>query len=99
MRGVDGVLAPGSRTRSTPCRAIAANNKANARAARYATTKRNSHHGRDGMLNRSAIVLAAALCLIGAGAQAFDDAQYPNLKGQWQRARAPMPNPGQGPFD
>jgi hypothetical protein len=32
-------------------------------------------------------------------AVAFDGAKYPDLKGQWLRARAPMPNPGQGPFD
>src|SRR5947209_16108700 len=30
--------------------------------------------------------LFAAL-MAGSGAQAFDDAQYPNLKGQWIRAR------------
>ena len=31
----------------------------------------------------------AALAMTTAGAQAFDDAKYPNLKGQWTRARAP----------
>ncbi len=36
------------------------------------------------------IVLAiAALCLTVVGAQAFDDAQYPDLKGQWNRAPVP----------
>ena len=30
-----------------------------------------------------------AAVMIGSGAQAFDDAQYPNLKGQWVRARPP----------
>jgi hypothetical protein len=33
------------------------------------------------------------------GARAFDDAQYPNLKGQWLRARPPAGVTGQGPFD
>src|SRR5882757_6495195 len=51
------------------------------------------------MLNRSAIALAAALCFISIGAQAFDDAMYPNLKGQWLRARPPAGVRGQGPFD
>jgi hypothetical protein len=45
------------------------------------------------------IALAAALCVTMAGAAAFDDAKYPNLKGQWLRDRAPIANPGQGPFD
>ena len=33
-----------------------------------------------------ATALAAALMIIAGGAQAFDDAKYPNLKGQWRRA-------------
>src|SRR5262249_32921497 len=40
-----------------------------------------------------AIVLAATLCT--ADAQAFDDAQYPDLKGQWIR----ISPPGQPAFD
>jgi hypothetical protein len=36
-----------------------------------------------------AIVLAAALLIGTAGAQAFDDAKYPNLKGQWNRIGSP----------
>ncbi len=32
------------------------------------------------------IVLAAALCVPFAGAQAFDESKYPDLKGQWVRA-------------
>jgi hypothetical protein len=47
--------------------------------------------------------LAASLFLIdGAligGARAFDDSLYPNLKGQWIRARPPAGVTGQGPFD
>src|SRR5258708_28235861 len=39
--------------------------------------------------------LLATVC----GAWAFDDAQYPNLKGQWLRARPPAGVTGQGPFD
>jgi hypothetical protein len=54
------------------------------------------------MLSRSsigAIALVAALFTTVAGAWAFDDAQYPNLKGQWLRARPPAGVTGQGPFD
>jgi hypothetical protein len=57
------------------------------------------------MLSRSsigAIALAASMALISVtidGAQAFDDALYPNLKGQWVRARPPAGVRGQGPFD
>ena len=32
-----------------------------------------------------AIALAAALCAATAGARAWDDAKYPNWKGQWFR--------------
>jgi hypothetical protein len=49
------------------------------------------------MLNRCAIALA--LCLTGTAAQAFDDATYPDLRGQWLRARPPAGVTGQGPFD
>jgi hypothetical protein len=38
------------------------------------------------MLDRSpagAIAPAAALCMASGGAHAFDDAKYPNWKGQW----------------
>jgi hypothetical protein len=58
------------------------------------------------MLARSSIgaiahisTLLAALLLMPASAWAFDDAQYPNLKGQWLRARPPAGVTGQGPFD
>jgi len=54
------------------------------------------------MLSRSpigAIALLAALLTTAAGAWAFDDAQYPDLKGQWLRARPPAGVSGQGPFD
>ena len=33
-----------------------------------------------------AAVLAAALMMTIGGAAAFDDAKYPDLKGQWRRA-------------
>ncbi len=36
-----------------------------------------------------AVALAAALLIGTAGAQAFDDAKYPNLKGQWNRIGSP----------
>src|SRR5882672_9863359 len=40
------------------------------------------------MLDRGAsgwIVIAVVFCLTISGAQAFDDAKYPDLKGQWRR--------------
>jgi hypothetical protein len=46
-----------------------------------------------------AFAFAAALSLAAGSAWAFDDAQYPNLKGQWVRARAPAGVTGQAPFD
>src|SRR4029077_14168988 len=63
--------------------------------------------GRSAMLYRRslgaiarALTLALALpLLVFGGAWAFDDAQYPNLKGQWVRARPPAGVTGQGPFD
>ena len=36
-----------------------------------------------------AALAVAALCLTIAGARAFDDARYPGLKGQWNRAPVP----------
>ncbi len=46
------------------------------------------------MLDRSsiaAIALMAALVSTIPAAQAFDDAKYPDMKGAWHRALAPMP--------
>jgi hypothetical protein len=45
--------------------------------------------GEQSMLNRSPIgmlVVVAALVLTATGVRSFDDAAYPNLKGQWHRA-------------
>jgi hypothetical protein len=42
--------------------------------------------------------LLAALAMTTAGAQAFDDAKYPNLKGQWTRAPVPGSS-GQPTYD
>ena len=39
--------------------------------------------------------LASMLLMSSIGAHAFDDAQYPNLKGQWKR----ISPPGQPAFD
>ena len=36
-----------------------------------------------------AISVAAALCVAGGSARAFDDATYPQWKGQWTRAPIP----------
>jgi hypothetical protein len=47
----------------------------------------------------SAFACLAALAATVGPTWAFDDAQYPNLKGQWLRARPPAGVTGQGPFD
>src|SRR3989442_10736829 len=52
-----------------------------------------------GWSSLGAIVLAAVLATAAAPSQAFDDAKYPNLKGQWTRAREPVRGGGQAPFD
>jgi hypothetical protein len=39
--------------------------------------------GAIGMVTVGAMALGAIVCLAGGGALAFDDALYPNLKGQW----------------
>jgi len=44
------------------------------------------------------IALAAALLTTIAGAQAFDDAKYPNLKGQWRSIGGPMRFDGSKPW-
>jgi hypothetical protein len=55
------------------------------------------------MLDRGsmgAFALAAALCLSGAGAFAFDEAQYPDFNGKWNRAPTPgAPRTPQPAFD
>src|ERR1700693_497995 len=54
------------------------------------------------MLFRGLIGAAAVMAVLTAasdGARAFDDAKYPNLKGQWLRARPPAGVTGQAPFD
>jgi hypothetical protein len=40
-----------------------------------------------------AVALAAVLCFNGSDSQAFDDAAYPNLKGQWNRTGPPRWDP------
>jgi hypothetical protein len=45
-----------------------------------------------------AVALAAALTMMAGGVQAFDDAKYPNWKGQWSRVIVPGVG-GQGAFD
>jgi hypothetical protein len=45
-----------------------------------------------------AVAVAAGLIMAVADAQAFDDAQYPDLRGQWTRASAPAGG-GQPSFD
>src|SRR5262249_62241752 len=49
----------------------------------------DGEHGRTQMSDRRMIhliALTAALTLAASGALAFDDAQYPNWKGQWMRS-------------
>lgn len=46
-----------------------------------------------------AVVVVSALVAGGGGARAFDDAKYPDLRGQWVRARPPVGVTGQAPFD
>jgi hypothetical protein len=43
------------------------------------------HHGS----TIATIALAAALCTASAGAQAFEDSKYPDLRGQWNRVVVP----------
>jgi hypothetical protein len=53
------------------------------------------------MLHRGSLgvaLLTTALWMAFGGAQAFEDSQYPNLKGQWLRASAPGEK-GNPPFD
>ena len=54
------------------------------------------------MLGKSlvgAIAVTAALWMAADAASAVDDSKDPNLKGQWVRARIPVPGGGQAPFD
>jgi hypothetical protein len=44
-------------------------------------------------------MLAVVLAVVSTATQAFDDSKYPNLKGQWTRARAPIVGGTQAPFD
>jgi hypothetical protein len=49
-----------------------------------------------------ALALAAVLCITGTGAFAFDDAQYPDFNGKWNRAPSPgaprTPQPAYDPI-
>lgn len=47
----------------------------------------------------AALAVSAALCLTGTAAKAFEDSQYPNLKGQWLRVVGPNETGGMIPFD
>ena len=54
------------------------------------------------MVSRSligAVAVMVALIAANGGARAFDDAKYPDLHGQWLRARPPAGVTGQAPFD
>src|SRR5260370_38974902 len=45
-----------------------------------------------------AVALAAALLTTVVGARAFDDAKYPDLKGQWRAIGGPMRYDGSKPW-
>jgi len=54
------------------------------------------------MVSRSLIGAVAVMAMLIAAsdvARAFDDAKYPDLRGQWLRARPPAGVTGQAPFD
>src|SRR5215472_2879746 len=54
------------------------------------------------LFSLTAVLAAAFLVLLIITidtVRAFDDSLYPNLKGQWLRARPPAGVRGQGPFD
>jgi hypothetical protein len=62
--------------------------------------RRDGHRKGETMLDRSALrtmALAAALAAVSSAALAFDDAQYPDLAGQWVAVRLPVG--GQPGFD
>jgi hypothetical protein len=42
-----------------------------------------------GRRSLGAVAIMAALCAADVTASAFDDARYPDWKGQWTRARVP----------
>ena len=49
------------------------------------------------MNNARVIAIAAALVISSAGAEAFDEAKYPDLKGQWERIGVPNWTPAGKP--
>jgi hypothetical protein len=55
--------------------------------------------GSFGAIALAAALATASLAITTAPVRAFDDSLYPNLKGQWVRARSPAGVVGQGPFD
>src|SRR5439155_23176303 len=70
--------------------------------ARAGFVRRAVNDKENNMLGKSligALATLAALWFAIDAAAAFDDSKYPNLKGQWVRARIPVPGGGQAPFD
>src|SRR5260370_20393609 len=49
------------------------------------------------MNNTRVIALTAALVMASAGAEAFDESKYPDLKGQWERVGVPNWTPAGKP--
>jgi hypothetical protein len=74
-------------------------------AGSTATAQKHNTGGRNGRTRVrhqgtiARIMLTAALCAFSAGAQAFDDAQYPDLRGQWSRVEGPGVSGGEPSFD
>jgi hypothetical protein len=89
LEGLTHRVLPAGRTPTAPIKSSLA-----ALRTRRGPQERREYH----MLFRDSIGAAAltVALLIGTTAQAFDDAKYPNLKGQWHRAEG---NAGAGRFD
>src|SRR5262249_59298222 len=69
------------------------NSLATLRTRRGPQERREDHMLFRGSIGAAALIVAL---LTATAAQAFDDAEYPNLKGQWHRAEG---NAGAGRFD
>jgi hypothetical protein len=58
------------------------------------------YRGSVGVVSVRVLALLATLCLSAAGARAFDDAQYPDFNGKWNRQPWPnAPRTPQPPYD
>src|SRR5262249_17696608 len=87
--------------RRAPSIATARNSRSPIKAQRFRPTG-SRLYGRRIMLRRTligALALMAPLLVAMAGARAFDETRYPDLKGQWNRVGAPRwANPKTAPL-